>query len=293
MEKSPAKKSARKTPEHGPAAVQLPLWQERVRALPNMLARSALFNIGLASKRRHFHNEIIASSEDTTIRYRGEELRQRDQDVFLQIVHLARGKDPSAGVSFSAYGMLKELGWGDSAVAYNRLRDSIDRLKVNSLKIEFNLEGRQVGFSGSLIRKVSWDEQGASQGKARTMWTVWLEREIVVLFAQNTYSELEWAMRTRLRTEMAKWLMSYIVVSNRDHPIAVPQVKELSGSQSGSMTSFRQQLRKAFKELEEVGFCAAKVERDFIYLASRPGEMINRVRPAVEARKKNEGTAMA
>lgn len=112
------------------------------------MARSALFCVGSRKPRRQMKNEVIASLEEATIRYTGAELRQDDEDVFLQLCHLARGRPVDDMIEFSAYAMLKSLGWGHSSKAYQRLRDCIDRLKANALKVSLDTDGRTVEFGG-------------------------------------------------------------------------------------------------------------------------------------------------
>ena len=72
--------------------LQVPLWTERVRGLPNAFARSALFCIGARSVRRMMNNVVISSVHHTEVRYTGEELRQDDQDLFLQLVSLGAAR---------------------------------------------------------------------------------------------------------------------------------------------------------------------------------------------------------
>lgn len=258
-------------------AVQIPLWTEKVRGLPNSFARSALFCVGSKATRRNLHNQPIAAMRDTVIRYTGMELRQDDEDVFLQLVHLARGRPSSELVEFSAYGMLKELGWGDSAKAYTRLRECLERLKANALKIEFNVAGRPVGFMGSLIRKTTWNDHAGD----RQTWKVWFEKEVVVLFGATRYSEIEWSQRTRLKGEVSKWLLGFYFSMSQAQPMRIEELRTLCGSQCNSLTSFRQTLKKAYEELKGVGFLHDyKVEREWAYVAKEAGDPINRVRSA-------------
>lgn len=257
-------------------AIQLPLWTEKVRGLPNSFARSALFCVGSRSRRRHLKNEEIAALNDTVIRYTGTELRQDDEDVFLQLVHLARGRPVIDTVEFSAYGMLKELSWGHSSKAYERLRECIDRLKANALKVSFKVDGREIGFAGSLIRKFVWaDGEGARQH-----WKVWFEREVVVLFGAVSYTEIEWLQRTKLGGAIAKWLHGFYVTLSECPPMQVETLRHLCGSQCASMPAFRQMLRKAMQELIAIEFIYDwKLDREYLYVTRDAGQPINRVRP--------------
>ncbi len=94
-------------------STQIPLWPSNVRGMPNSLARSALFNVNKPSAPREFYRsgKEIASVNGTTIKLEGEELRQDDADVFLEVLHLARDTQLSERVEFTGYAMLKLLGW--------------------------------------------------------------------------------------------------------------------------------------------------------------------------------------
>lgn len=253
---------------------QLPLWAERVRGLPNTFARSALFSVGKGA-RRQLKNETIATLQDTQIRYTGTQLRQDDEDVFLQLIHLARGRPVVDFVEFSAYGMLKELAWWHSSRSYTRLRDCIERLKANALKITFNIDGRTVTFAGSLIRKFVRSEEPGS----RETWKVWFEREVIVLFGQMSYSEIEWSQRCQLDGEIAKWLLGFFVTWPENEPVEVKALRTLCGSQCNSLTAFRQMLKLALAELQRVGFLHdSKMDKDFVWITRDPEQMINRTR---------------
>ena len=257
-------------------AIQMPLWPEKSRGLPNSFARSALFCVGSRAVRRNLKNAKIASFNDTEMFYTGSELRQDDEDVFLQLVHLMRGRPATDVVDFSGYGMLKELGWGFSKRSYDRLKDCLDRLKANALKVTTKDRDTAYVYSGSLIRKYTATEDGTTK-----TWRVWFEKEVVRLFGPMSYSELEWAQRAQLKGEISKWLHGFYVTMWDCPPIGVDMLKSLCGSQCASLGAFRQMLRAAFEELKAVGFVADfKVETDFVFLSRDPSIPINRVRPS-------------
>ena len=71
-----------------PAVVQLPLWPDAVRRLPNELLRSALFNArNRKQPRAYLKKTDIAVLFEGRITYQGEELRQDDETVWLQLIH--------------------------------------------------------------------------------------------------------------------------------------------------------------------------------------------------------------
>lgn len=242
----------RKAPE---AAIdQLPLWTEKVRGLPNAMARSALFTVGSKTEPRIFHttHKQIQSLEGVSISYKGEELRMCDEDAWLQLVHLSRNYPAGEAIEFTAYSFLKELGWSRSSDGYERLRETLDRLQGNGLRIssQKGMEGLG-GFQGSLVRKFCWKDES---DEPLAKWVVWLEPEIVRLFAQNMHSYLDWGQRLRLRSNVAKYLHSYYHTHENPYPIKVGTLYKLTGSKTKRLTDFRKSLRTALDELLKIGF---------------------------------------
>jgi TrfA protein len=81
---------------------QIPLWPANVRGMPNALARSALFNVNKSNApRSRMDRDVIASVDGVDITFTGEELRQDDADVFLEVLHLARDIQLNEKVEFT------------------------------------------------------------------------------------------------------------------------------------------------------------------------------------------------
>ena len=243
----------RKRPPAAPIAVagvpaerlasQLPLWHEKVRGLPNPMARSALFTVGNKTEPRLYYksHKTIQTISGYVITYRGEELRQDDEDVYLQLVHLARNHPLGERVEFAAYGLLKELNWAKSSEGYERLRATLDRLQGTSLRIASQNPG-EGGYQGALIRKFAWKDDGDAP---LTKWVVYLEPEIVKLFSPNGYTQVFWEQRLRLKSSVAKYLHGYYASHEQPYPMKVATLQTLSGSRAARLTDFRKALRKA------------------------------------------------
>lgn len=58
--------------------IQLPLWPEPVRGLPNPVLRAALFAAIQGKDRRFINGETLAAVQGVTIRFKGEQLNQED-----------------------------------------------------------------------------------------------------------------------------------------------------------------------------------------------------------------------
>lgn len=227
--------------------VQLPLWRDDRRGAPNDLVRSALFTVGNPrNARRNLKQTAIAAIGDIEIHYTGEELRQDDEDVFLQLVHLARLTDLGSIVTFSARSLLTALGWTTDGGSYKRLKASITRLSANTLTVH----NAERGYSGSLIRDFQWKGEGT---RTSPKWQVRLEPRIVALFGKTSYTQILWEQRLQL-SNVGKWLHSFYATHSQPFPMKPDTLHRLSGSQVKEPRKFRQMLRKELNALVHVGF---------------------------------------
>lgn len=232
-------------------ASQLPLWHEKVRGLPNPIARSSLFTVGNQNEPRVFYksHKTIQTLAGCLITYKGEELRQDDEDVFLQLVHLARNHVLGERVEFTAYSFLKELGWKKSAEGYARLRCTLDRLQGTGLRVTGEVIGG--GFQGALVRKFAWKDDAENP---LPRWVVFLEPEIIQLFAPNSYTQVWWEQRLRLKSSLAKYLHAYYATHEQPYPMKVETLRGLTGSRTSRLTDFRKALRKSLDQLVKERF---------------------------------------
>ncbi|RYE96709.1 MAG: hypothetical protein EOO77_40465, partial [Oxalobacteraceae bacterium] len=234
-----------------PAQGHLPFWSGDERAVSNVLARGALFNSSNVRKgpRETYKRKVIATTAGSEITYSGEELRQDDKDVFLQLVHIARLHELGTVVHFTAYSLIKDLGWSRSGNSNKRLADCIDRLKLTQLNVNVFMAEVRSQYSGSLIRSFRWKEDGESLRK----WEVVLEKEIIALFKNDAYSRVEWELRMSLPS-LAKWLHSFYSTHREPLPYGVSEIYRISGSNIGTVRQFKYELKKALAILVERGF---------------------------------------
>ena len=246
-DKPPPRKSS---PERRAPVVQLPIWPDPHRAIPNPFARSALFTVGNPRRKRaHFEQKEIATFGDIKITYTGEELRQDDEDVFLQLLHISRISPLGDEIEFTAHQMLKALGWPTNKPAYERLRRTINRLSATGVTVSDPDD--RYGYNGSLIRSFAWQEP---DGRSSRSWRVWLEPRIVALFGDTLYTRVIWEHRRQLKSAIAKWLLNLYSSHASPYPMKVATIHRYSGSTSTQMSGFRRDLKRALDELVGVGF---------------------------------------
>jgi hypothetical protein len=231
------------------AQAQLEIWPERVRALPNALARCALFTAaGKREARRPLQRERLVSLADIEVSYTGQELRQDDQDVWLQVVHMARTEAVGNHVELTGHSLLSALGWGRGADRYERVRASIQRMTEATIWI--SSPGRVHGWSGRLIGEFAWRDE---DGEGSAAWRVKLDPKIVSLFAPQDVSWVEWTQRLKLKP-LAKWLHGFYCTHREPHPYRVATLHQLCGSRATRIANFRNDVKKSLDELVKEGF---------------------------------------
>lgn len=240
----------------------LPLWQQTHRALPNAIARSALFNtanLRSAAPREYKKAVAIAATTGILIEYTGEELRQDDEDVFLQVLHLAKEQKLGQDIGFTANSMIIALQWPRNGDSYSRLHGCMRRMIATA--IEMTMErpnGGKAGFSGSLLAGFKWKEE--EEGDPHREWRVSLDKNIVKLFDPDAFSLIHWETRLSL-PPLARWLHSYLSTHRDPYPIKVSTLYTLTASRCAELKGFRANLKAALKVLVKVGFLvSAKIE---------------------------------
>ena len=144
------------------------------RVIPNDLIRSSLFTISNHKMPRlYFKANPLYTFGETAIVYTGEELRQDDEDVWMQLIHHA-SKARSNHIEFMPYTMMRELEWPRRTQYRDKLKSILVRLSATNIAIRN--KALHAGLSLSLIRKFTFTDESGSPMKK---WKVWLEPEIV------------------------------------------------------------------------------------------------------------------
>lgn len=219
--------------------VQLPLWPDAVRAVPNGLLRSALFGAIAKGKRRYIDGEDLAAVDGVTIRYKGERLDQGDLDVWESVLHAVRQQRLGSRCRVTSYGLLQIMGKTDSGKNRKTLHRRIERLVANAVTIR---QGRYT-YIGGLIRSAAKDE-------VTQEWVIELDENLAPLFAVDQFTQVEWSIRHALDGQpLAQWLHGFYSSHAKPFPIKVETLRRLSGSENKSLFSFRQELREALDAL--------------------------------------------
>lgn len=194
------------------ATGQLAFWPDNERGIPNEFVRCALFAArnrkdprGYYTARAPLKLQIIGGG---CILYVGDELRQDDESVFLQLVHMAK-EARSPIVTFTGQSMLKAIGWPIKGESYDRLVVTIRRLTAGLLEVHSPRLGDRV--STRLIAKYYAAGEDSEAGPGNAPWKVRVfdQDDPWLLLFENLYSRLEWETRLALPDGIATWLHGF------------------------------------------------------------------------------------
>lgn len=224
-----------------PVLLQLPLWAEPVRAVPNGFLRSALFGAIAKGKRRYIEGEQLAALEGIEIRYTGQRLDQGDLDVWENVLHTARRQALGSQCRVTSYALLKLMGQTDTGKNRATLHKRITRLRAGTVELK---QGRYV-YIGGLIGEAFKDEETQE-------WVIELNPKLLALYGADQFTQVDWAVRHALGGHpLAQWLHGFYASHAQPYPIKVETLHRLCGSETERMDHFREKLRKAMDAVSE------------------------------------------
>lgn len=242
--------------------VQLPLWPDAVRAVPNGFLRSALFGAIRKGRRRYIDGEELAAVDGVTVRYKGERLDQGDLDVWESVLHAVRQQKLGSRCRVTSYGLLQIMGKTDTGKNRKVLHKRIERLVANAVTIK---QGRYT-YIGGLIRSAAKDE-------VTQEWVIELDENLAPLFAIDQFTQVEWSIRHALDGQpLAQWLHGFYSSHAKPFPIKVETLRRLSGSETKELFHYRAELRDALNALARATGWTWEIEvpSDLVYVYKTP-----------------------
>lgn len=244
-----------------PKAVQLPLWPEPVRGVPNSILRSALFGAIKRGRRAYMQRQKVASYEGVTILQTGPRLDQADLDVWEQCMHLARTGGLGTRIQFAAHGFLKGIGRATGGKNMEWLKDAFARLASTVVEIK---DGKRVYFGPMLHHGARDDETGH--------YVIEINPAIVSLYGSDGWSSVEFEQRKALKRQpLSQWLHGFYSTHAKPFPLKVETIHRLSGSETKQMKHFRATLRESLGRLQEVtGWSWEIDDSDLVHIKKAP-----------------------
>lgn len=234
------------------------------RLMPNDFARSSLFLATDKRKARVFftRKKLFHIHSKVTIYYTGSELRSGDDELlWMQIIHYSIAENLGSKVSIPMSEILKDLNLARTKKNYERISDCLSRLKATEIFIENQATFGQSGGL-SLIDNYFLDNTEHSN-----ILHVSVPKELIILFAGNTFTNLPWEAYKQLKP-VTKRLLDYCYSHKEPNPLSVAVFSHLcTGSDVVDTKNALQNARRACLELVEKNLLAsAFVESGTIFI---------------------------
>jgi hypothetical protein len=234
---TPAVQRAKKT-----RLMQLSLLPAQAPAA-NAAIRSRLFTTGTGPRAVYQRFTPIASwHKDLLVEYQGEELRQEECSVWIQLCKLA-ANNPQFQVQCSIYSLLKSLKKKDTGGNRKILKEQLLRIFHGKLHIKLD----KAEYYGSILPEFAINSKGHIVAN--------LSKTIAKLLGMYDFTMVNMDVRLALGN-MAQWF--HVFLKSQSGPeVTIPweKIHELSGSGEKNMENFMRNFRRlAIKPLMQIGF---------------------------------------
>lgn len=237
-----------------------------LRHIPNDYARSSLFTARNKNEPRKslVHQKLFHYNEYVSILYSGIELRAEDDEIiWLQILSYGQSVPLGEQFEFSIKDLITDVNWSKNGRYYDKARECISRLRANEV---LALNNKAYGKSGSISLIANYTVINDADGKP-TKYRACIDPGLIVLFAGNTFTSHAWEAYRNL-SPVARRLADYIESHKHPFPLSVDTFKQMCGSSSVSLTSWKQTVKRACLEIERLSIAHAIVRNNFIHCMS-------------------------
>ena len=247
--------------------VQLPIWGERIRGVPNSVLRSALFTATRRGKRQYFERQKIASIDGIKVIFTGPRLDQADLDVWEQCLHLARTEGLGNTIQFTAYGFLKAIGRNTGKSDREWLAGAFARLRTSDVEIN---DGKHA-FFGALVSSGQKNEETEK-------YELVLNPRIASMYNDDSWTGIDWEQRKALMGKpLALWLHGFYSSHAKPFDYKVETIHGLCGSEAKDLNDFKIQLKEALKSLAVATGWFCRIENNKVQIFKDQSQLLARL----------------
>lgn len=222
-------------PQQSAEVIQLPLWPEGVRGVPNSVLRSALFGAIKRGKRAYQDAVEKASVDGVRVIHTGPQLDQADLDVWEQCLHLARTEGLGSRIQFAGHSFLKAIGRSTGKSQHDWLKGSLRRLMTSLVELQ---DGKKA-YAGQLLHDWARDDETGHH-------VIEINPRLIQMYGGDGWTQVEWAERLVLKGRpLALWLHGFYGTHAAPYPLRVETLHRLCGSETRLLKHFRAELKEA------------------------------------------------
>lgn len=245
--------------------------RDDLRHIPNDYARSSIFTARnkREPRRSYLQEKLFHYNEHISILYTGIELRAEDDEiVWLQILNYGQRVPLGEPFEFSVKDLVADVGWHKNGRYYDKARECISRLKANEV---LALNTKAYGKSGAISLIQNYTAINDENGKP-TQYRVWIDPNLIVLFAGNTFTSHSWEAYRDL-SPVARRLADYIESHKHPYPLSLTKFKEMCGSSDSSASNWRRTVKRACAEIQAANIAKIAFLSDDDQISCAKGEV--------------------
>lgn len=257
----------KKAEEKREIQLQLPMWGERVRGVPNSVLRSALFTATKRGKRQYFERQKIASVDGISVVFTGPRLDQADLDVWEQCLQIARTTALGTRINFTAHAFLKAIGRSTGKSDHEWLKAAFARLASSVVELK---DGKRAYFGGLISYGARNDETG--------FYELELNPKIASLYNDDGWTGQDWDQRKKLIGKpLALWLHGFYSSHSNPFDYKIETLWKLCGSEAKELKEYKRTLSESLQHLNEATGWKCRIENDKLQVFKTPEQIIKRL----------------
>lgn len=242
-----------------PAALLLPGMNETVRAIPNYIARSAIF-APVRRGWRPMHDEtVFLEGANILIKGSGKQLTEDHADIWMHAMFLQTAALLGKAPTINRADFLRGMGRPTGGSQYEWLHEGMKDLARFTLCIEARRRDGSIKYSYgthpsarvlAMIGGFDYDEHRAS-------YTIYCDPRWAQIFGNREYALIDWAKRLQMRHDLSKSLQRLIGTSADVRQKYSLEILKDRARYSGRMRDFRASLERSLQELETLEIIAS------------------------------------
>ncbi len=241
-----------------PVPLVLPGLSENVRAIPNYIARSAIF-APVRRGWRPLHDEtVFLSGNNILLKGSGKQLSEDHADIWMHAMFLQTTALLGDQPAINRADFLRGMGRNTSGASYEWLHQGMKDLARFTISIEAKRKNGSVKYSygnhpsARVLAMIGGFDYNESSG----VYTLYVDPRWAQIFSNREYALVDWEKRLRMRHDLSKSLQRLIGTSADEIQKYSLDILKERAQYTGRLRDFQASLERSLLELERLEIIA-------------------------------------
>ncbi|MAO49449.1 MAG: TrfA [Pusillimonas sp.] len=235
-----------------PTPFILPGINETARAIPNYIARSAIFAPVRRGWRTLHDDTVFLEGSNILLKGSGKQLSEDHADIWMHAMYLQTTALLGEAPTINRADFLRGMGRPTGGSAYEWLHESMKDLARFTLCIEARRKDGSVKYSygKNPSTRVLAMLGGFDYHEPTGSYTLYADPRWAQIFGNREYALVDWAKRLQMRHDLSKSLQRLIGTSSDIQQKYSLDILKQRAQYTGRMRDFRTSLERSLTELE-------------------------------------------